>query len=343
MKDPKAWTALALAAMAAGGMMTLLACANQAATRTSSRALRPASTPSLQDRIAHGLAAASPPADPASVQARDAAADKLARLTDLLISAPSEILWGGFEEKKGYEPAAYRLTALTPLVWAKVYLSTFMFSGAYEVRREGRFTVLAAAAKFRDGLDAGDYPYPFWHSAQKWQAYVDTTAVLLVFEENRLIAAYRQAELGPRPAAVKHWDGRWRWQDTQDRAQPRVALYSYLLSSANPYAASLEAAYRSLAGSFRDQSCFSCHGPDNRAQADKLFLLNFPNQALAARHTLAAMLRGDKMPPPDAKTGSAGGIPNARVRGELIRLAEVFEREADRALAFEREHRGTGD
>jgi len=130
--------------------------------------------PSLEDRIARELLEASPPADPADASARDAAGERLSRLHDLLDAAGERILWGGFDPASGYEPKANPVTEFTPVVWAKLYLSTFTFAGPYEVRREGRFAVLEIAARFRAGLDAGDYPYPFWHSTRKWQEYVDT-------------------------------------------------------------------------------------------------------------------------------------------------------------------------
>ncbi|HEY0782800.1 MAG TPA: hypothetical protein VGE98_10115 [Thermoanaerobaculia bacterium] len=301
-----------------------------------STALHPMPAGSLAERIARGLIAASPPADVADAAARDAAAQRLGRLTDLLDAAGDRILWGGYEAEKGYDPAAYRLTAFSPYVWTKLYLSTYMFPGPYQVRTEGRFTVLEIAARFRDGLDPGDYPYPFWHSVQKWQAYVDTTAVVLVFDRGRLLAGYRKAVHDPRQfAVVKVWDGRWHWRNSAGEEEPRAALFSFLLSEGNPHAASLETTYRALETKFRSESCVYCHAPDNKHQADTLLLLDFPNQALAARHSLAAVLRGNKMPPPDPRRNPAGGIHDDAVRKELIQLAEKFESEADAALAYE--------
>jgi hypothetical protein len=225
------------------------------------------------------------------------------------------------------------------MVWAKLYLSTFMFPGGYQVRKEGRFTVLEMAAQFRAGLDPGDYPYPFWHSPKKWQAYSNAEALLLVFERGTFIAAYRKA--GPPRAdgpAVPEWDGRWRWTDDKGEPQPRVTLYSYLLSPENPHAASLDAAYRNLEARFRSENCLSCHAPDNVSQADHLFLLDFPNQALAARHSLVPILRGNKMPPADMSVDHPSGITDERTRADLISLATLFEREADAALEYEASH-----
>jgi hypothetical protein len=297
----------------------------------------PAASRSLQDRIARGLLQASPPADPADPRARDAAGERLATLGELLGATGERILWGGFDPKKGYNPQAYRLTEFSPLVWAKLYLSTFTFAGAYEVRREGSFTVLELDARFRDGLDSGDYPYPFWHSEKKWQAYASTSALILVFDQDHLVAAYRKASPDASPRPGRKWDGRWRWTDAHGE-QPRVALFTYLLSPDNPSLAKLDRAYRDLEEGFRHNNCAGCHAPDDLAHANPLVLLNFPNQALVARHSLVETLRRNKMPPQNHDTGALSGIVDEAVRRQLVTLAEQFEREADAALAFERAH-----
>ncbi|HEV7669619.1 MAG TPA: hypothetical protein VGS22_13930 [Thermoanaerobaculia bacterium] len=295
----------------------------------------------LPDRIARGLAELSPPADLSDPRARDAAGEKLSRFEPLLTAASNRILWGGFDATKGYDPEAYTLTEFVPVVWAKLYLSTYTFPGTYSVRQEGKFRVAEVAAKFRNGLDSGDYPYPFWHSAKKWQAYVDTEALLLVFDQDRLIAAFRKA--APMTTVVeKPWDGRWRWTDANGAEQPRVALYSYLFSKDNPEVANLETRYRKMEQAFREESCTSCHAPDNPAKANPLLLLNFPNQALAGRHLLVKILRDNEMPPADEKKGVKAGIHDEATRQALIELAKEFETAADAALAYEKKAAPTG-
>ncbi len=294
-----------------------------------------AESTSLQDRIAHELLEASPPADPTDARARDEAGEKLSRLQDLLSAAGERILWGGFDLQRGYEPKANPLTEFSPLVWAKLYLSTFTFARPYEVRQEGRFTVLEIGARFRDGLDAGDYPYPFWHSPQKWQAYVDTQALLLVFERDRLVAAYRRRTPDTGHAVARPWDSRWHWTDARGGEQPRVALFSYLLSADNPWLPTLDRTYRSLESEFRRNSCMSCHAPDNPAKANPLLLLDFPNQALVARHALVETLRRNEMPPADPPKGHGAGLASNAERQQLLDLATQFEQQADAALGFE--------
>ena len=53
-----------------------------------------------------------------------------------------------------------------------LYMSLFMFTGKYDVQRtkDGLYSV-RFQAYFRNNLPPGAYPYPFWHSAEKWDAY----------------------------------------------------------------------------------------------------------------------------------------------------------------------------
>jgi mono/diheme cytochrome c family protein len=327
-----------LSALTATLLLALCSCAAQT---PAAKAPTSAVDDALPGRIAEGLAKLSPPADLSDPGARDAAGDRLSRFEPLLNAAGDRILWGGFDPTKGYDPEAYTLTEFVPMVWAKMYLSTFTFPGPYQVRQEGKFRVAEVAAKFRNGLDSGDYPYPFWHSAKKWQAYVDAEALLLVFDRDRLIAAFRKA--APTTTVVeKPWDGRWRWTDEKGAEQPRVALYSYLFSKDNPEVANLETRYRKMEQAFREESCTSCHTPDNPAKANPLLLLNFPNQALAGRHLLVKILRDNEMPPADEKKGVKAGIHDEATREKLIELAKEFETAADAALAYEKKTAPTG-
>ncbi len=294
-------------------------------------------TPSLEERIAGEILRASPPAGPADASARDKAAEQLSHIQELLDAAGERILWGPFSPERGYEPKTNPLTEFIPFVWAKIYLSTFTFSPPYALRREGRFTVVEIPARFRDGLESGDYPYPFWHSAKKWESYAGTRALLFVFEHDTLVAAYRRSALDSEHVAPRDWDSRWRWTDAEGRERPRVALFTYLLSSNNPWLSRLDGAYRALEVEFRGHTCVSCHSPDNPGKANPLLLLGFPNQALVARHTLVETLRGNKMPPADPKAAHGAGLADEDVRQRLLALAQQFEQDADAALAFERD------
>lgn len=307
----------------------------------------------LAERIARQLVAASPVVAPGDLKARDEAAERLGAMSDLVDAADNRILWGGFNPDQGYDPAAYRLddisnpehfqlTEFNPAIWAKMYLSTFMFPGPYQIRQEGRFTVLEIEAKFRGELDPGEYPYPFWHSPNKWTAYMNTQSLVFIFEPGRLLAAMRKS---PPPQSLKQirrtWDTKWTWTDAQGNPQPRVALFTYVFSKDNPHVGALDESFRELEKHFREQNCLLCHSPDNRSRLNDLLLLNYPNQALVARRTLVTVLESNNMPPGSVEAHEPMGIQDQKVLAEMIRLAKTFEKNADAAFAYERAHRDT--
>lgn len=304
------------------------------------------------DAIARELIAASPVADDSDAAARDAAAARLGECKALLGATGDLVLWGGFHPAQGYDPEAYvldqfdpltpryQLTELNPLVWTRLYLSTYMFPGPYEVRREGGVTVLDVEARFRKGMDAGEYPYPFWHSPNKWTAYVNTERVYFIFKHGRLIGGMRKSPPDASvPLAKKRWDGRWHWTDASGEPQPRVALYSYIFSKDNPYVAGLDASYRALESDLRAHVCTDCHAPNNMGHMNDLLLLNFPNQALAARDSILEVIDENRMPPGSKLAGEHAGIADPADRARLRELAKAFVDQADAAFEFEKTHK----
>ncbi len=304
----------------------------------------------LAERVAKQIAAASPLADPADAAMRDQAGAGLAASKDLIDAADGTILWGGFNPAQGYDPEQYRLTRdspltfaqlteLDPTVWAKLYLSTFMFSGKYEIREEAGLTIVEMEAKFRGELSPGDYPYPFWHSPNKWTAYMNAGGVLLIFERGRLIAALRNSPLPEKLKLIRRpWDAKWSWVDESGNPQPRVALFDYLFAKDNPHVAPLEKSFRKLEERFRAENCMSCHQPDNQSKINDLLLLNYPNQALVMRRSIVKVFEENYMPPGDKLANAVEGVQDRQLLAELLRLSREFEKNADAAIAFEREH-----
>lgn len=291
---------------------------------------------SLPERIADELAAASPLTAPNDSAARDAAAVRLTGCREFRAAAGEKVIWGGFDPAKGYDPKAYLLTEFEPLVWLKVYASTLMFTGEREVRKEGPFTLLELKAKFRSQLDPGDYPYPFWHNAKKWQGYVNLASVVFVFQGDQIVAAYRIAKADPvTPVAERPFDGQWHWTDANGMAQPRVSLFSYLFAADNPHGAAVDETYRKFEAKFRAQNCQECHGPENKGKSKELYMMVYPNQSLIGRHRLVKILQENKMPPEDLEKHHPAGIEDRTTRSELIGLAQAFARQADAAMAFE--------
>lgn len=288
-------------------------------------------------RLANLIIRMSPTVDPASAQLRDQAAVRLSRMGDLIDLADLRILWGHYDSAKGYDPADYHMLALPPEVWARLYLSCFMFSGTPREFRTGDFLVVELPATFRGGLEPGEYPHPLWHSLESWKAYSDTQSLLLVFTSERLVGAFSKAPAASDApdAAPPAWDGRWNWTDARGARQPRTAQFAYQFSPENPHMRNLVRVYGELEAHFEQQGCMKCHSPANRAKSDVLVLLGYPNQALAARESLVEVLRKNTMPPAEASRRWEKGIRDAAVREQMLRAAEEFRAEGDAALSYE--------
>jgi hypothetical protein len=281
--------------------------------------------------IAEALIAACPPADPGDALARDKAAARLGQSTSLHDAIRDPIFWGGHVPGHTYRPEDNSLTVFNPFVWRRIYLSLFMFLGEYQIERVDQLTILHLACRFRNALDAGAYPYPFWHSQKKWDNYQRAVEVTLAIEGGKIIAAYRSDREDPsRPYVAREWDGLWHWTDAAGKEMPYASLYRYLFSASNPNVERLDAAYRALEAEAREHNCTFCHSPSNPAQMNPLRLLNFPNQALSVRHQIVKQLEQDRMPPNE-------GIPNSVQRQKLLELARTFAAVADQALDYEGE------
>lgn len=300
------------------------------------RAIPPEAHQLAQD-LARAITNASPPADAGDARARDRAARALSRLGVILDATEEGVLWGAFDADRGYEPSSNHLIGLAGPVWARLYLSCFLFEGKFEIRQEGPWTIAELPARFRSGLVDGDYPHPLWHSPSEWRAYTGATSLLLVIEDMRLIAAYFKsaADAEPPDEPDREWDKRWTWNDSRGDRQPRVAQFEYLLSPDNPHAANLERAYRELESYFESQTCLQCHSPANRGRARVLYLLEYPNQSLAMRESLVQVLTRNSMPPASAARRWARGIQDEDIRLKMLAAAQTFRDEANAALSYE--------
>jgi hypothetical protein len=297
----------------------------------------------LAKRIARDLAAASPLAAPDDAAAHRLSAEKLARLESLREAMAEPFLWGGQRPGRGYKPEDSHLTTMSPLVWRQMYLSLFMFTGEHQIEQADGYTVLHLPGQFRNQLDPGAYPYPFWHAKKKWENYERAAKVILVLDQGKIVAGFRSAqEVDGRPQVTHHWDGLWTWQDASGAAMPYVTLFRSLFSETNPHVAELETTYRALEEVAREQRCMHCHSPDNIGRANPLALLNYPNQALSTRHELVHELQENTMPPANEEEGHPAGIADAAARKRLLELARAFAKAGDRALAHEGEPQRTG-
>lgn len=299
--------------------LTIAACSAECGVQVHST-----SDDALATAIGHALVRACPIGDdPADARARDACADKLGALSVLAAAQVEPFIWGGQQAGYALERGTTRFNAR---VWRRLYASTFMYGRDFTVERVGAQTILHMPVTFRGAMPAGEYPYPFWHSTKKWDAYSYATTMHLVIEGGRVLGVLRGAAQDPaRPKTSHTWDGAW--------GTPRAALFAYALSAGNPHALALDLAYRALEARMREHGCDRCHAPDNKGKADQLELLVYPAQALAGRHDIVAQVADESMPP--ARGGADAGIADLAARETLLGLARAFADAGDAALAWE--------
>ena len=124
----------------------------------------------LAATLAKQLSTLCPPAARDDVAAHAKCSDGLSDATFIPWSRDG-LLFGG--DQPNLPISTRQLTHLKPSIWQLMYLSLFTFTGrqsADEDPRE-RIKVIHIEAYFRNAMPPGEYPYPFWHSADKWNAY----------------------------------------------------------------------------------------------------------------------------------------------------------------------------
>jgi hypothetical protein len=292
----------------------------------------------LAQQIADTLIASCPMAPAGDEVARAQCAANLSDNKSLGAVMQEPFLWGGQKAGTSFHLEESPMNRFNVFVWRRMYLSLYMFNGDVRIEQTADgLTVLHLGYQFRNELEIGSYPYPFWHSKKKWDSYQYSREVTLIIQNGKWIGAMRVADQDTTRSFVTHtWSGQWYWEEGgQD--MPYVSLYKYLLSPQNPNAARLDTAYRAFSDSARAQSCMMCHSPDNFAQAAQLEFFNYPNQALIARNDIITHLENNTMPPANNTIGLPPGIVDDAERQELLGLAREFKAAGDAALAFEGE------
>jgi mono/diheme cytochrome c family protein len=289
----------------------------------------------LATAIATGLVAACPQGgDAAEEAARNDCAGKLTEFAPLRDAMREPFIWGAQAAGAGYriDKSTNKFNAR---VWRRLYLSTFMFGADFSTEQIADYTVLHVPITFRNAMPIGAYPYPFWHSNNKWESYTYSTTIHFIIQRGQVIGALRSADQDRTRTKVSHaWDGLWRWE--QGGVQmPYVSLYDYLLSKGNPHAARLDETYRALEDRMRKNNCQACHAPDNQGQSQQLEFFVYPNQALTGRHDIITQIQNNEMPPKDNTLGLPAGISDSTERDQLLSLARDFEAAGDKALAWE--------
>jgi hypothetical protein len=190
------------------------------ATCIQQASLRPAAASDPEGSI-RAIGAAIVKACPAAeadqgVKARDACAGRLGKMAQLAnVIETKGLLWGG-TINSSFNPTTDNLTRLDGFVWRKLYLSLFSFTGYSVDTLPNGDKLLRIDARIRP-IAPEEYPYPFWHSATKWQDYQQSRQVGLLFRDNQLIAGYRNARLDPSIAFTPKGLG---WQVDLERGWP---------------------------------------------------------------------------------------------------------------------------
>jgi hypothetical protein len=264
---------------------------------------------------------------------------------------PEFVLWGRMRVP---DPVLKEstLTQFGPDVFSGTYAPLFMFNGQYKIQfieRENLYRIDFVSA-FRNRLEPGLYPYPFWHEEDKWATYqganrlsvyvgIDTKAgtekikamQFSTFGENH---AHMPARIET-PVFDKDTHAKWLWTDKHGKTQPQVTLFDGMFSAGNPNLASLDETYRAMALEFRNGDCMSCHVPNNPDKMKRLVLLQTPAHAAAEIARVIQSVKDDKMPMDEF--GIEKPMPRA-MKDALLARAEAFNRALVAARRWEQEH-----
>ncbi len=251
------------------------------------------------------------------------------------------VMWGR-PSPEGKRLRDTNATQLAPDVLSGLYLPLFMFTGEYEISFDPTERLYRARvpALFRNALDPGQYPYPFWHDGKKWADYQAANQVTFWIDPTKIrivmMQLSAQGKPDPRLTSAPHtqpaFDGKWMWTDAQGQTQPRPTLFVGLMSRNNPYLGQLEGTFRDLAGELRKGSCHECHTPDNYAGMKRLILMQTPVHAAGEIKRMMRAVREDKMPLDDA--GLYKEL-DPTVKAALLKYGTAFESVVDAAREWE--------
>lgn len=261
----------------------------------------------------------------------------------LRASLKSFVLWGRPPAGNLDAPLKdFKSTQFGPDVFSGTYMPMWMFTGEFEFEHLPAQKVyrITAPAGFRNELDFGQYPYPFWHDSKKWADYEAANTMIFWLEESshkvqQMTFAARAGKPQVAKISKRHvptFDGKWMWQDANGNTQPAPMLFRGLFSEQNPHLAALDASYRAFALTMRDADCMSCHVPDNPDGMKRLVLLQTPLHAAGEIDRVIKDVLKDRMPVDSA------GIEkplDAKMKEKLLTDARGFARVVADARAWE--------
>ena len=293
--------------------------------------------------VAAELAQTCAMADPANEAALAACRSALYGDSQLRRQLQPIVMWGRQADPKRALKDTH-LTQFAPDVLTSMYLPLFMFNGDYKVDyhvQEGLYQIRLRTA-FRNRISPGQFPYPFWHEAQKWEMYENANELILWWDAKTSHVSTAQftvhgANPPVRPTArVKPpvFDGHWAWTNERGRTQPAVSAFDGILRADNPHLMQVDAAYRNFALRLREGQCMDCHVPDNPDKMKKLVLLQTPVHAAAEIKRVLKSVLEDRMPRDEA------GIEqplDGRAKAALLAEGAAFDRVLDQARQWEAE------
>jgi hypothetical protein len=290
--------------------------------------------------IAADLARLCPPAQPGDTAAFDRCRQGLFNGSALKRNMHSIVIWGRVNPAANLKETD--LTQFAPDVLTGMYVPLFMFNGRHTVEFDAseKLYLVRLETAFRNRLQPGQFPYPFWHSENKWNTYQGANNLLLWIDPKSVTIRFAQfTDRGATPPIVASsplphaFDGKWMWTDAAGKVQPQVTLFDGLFSADNPYLHQLDGAYRKLALSLRDGQCSSCHEPENKHGMKRLVLLQTPAHAAGEIKRLLKSVRDDRMPLDDAGIEAPLEGP---VKKALLENAGAFDALVDAAKEWER-------
>ena len=293
--------------------------------------------------IAQEATSLCPLSDPGDQEALDRCRSTMFRDSYLKRSLGRIVLWGRPHPMPGGRLKDTTLTQFNPEVLAGLYLPMFMFNGRYHVEydaTEARYRARLECV-FRNNLQPGQYPYPFWHDAKKWSDYQRANGITFwidPYTSKIVIGQFsRQEGADPRLNTAARippaFDGKWMWIDDNGEPQPKPTLFVGLFRPDNPHLEKLERAYKDLALAMRNGTCNDCHVPENPDKMKRLVLLQTPAHAAGEIRRVMAAVRSDRMPLDD--TGIEREL-DAATKTLLLTFGATFESTVDAAYAWER-------
>jgi hypothetical protein len=293
--------------------------------------------------IAQEAATLCPLSDPGDQEALDRCRSALFKDSYFKRSLARIVLWGRPSPVPGVRLKDTTLTQFGAEVLSGLYLPMFMFNGRYQVAydtTEGRYRARVEGL-FRNNLLPGQYPYPFWHDATKWNDYQRANGITLWIDPytSKIVVGQfsRQGGADPRLSTASRtppvFDGKWMWVDDKGEPQPKPTLFVGLFREDNPHLDQLQTTYKDLALAMRNATCNNCHAPDNPEKMKRLVLFQTPAHAAGEISRVMAAVQSNRMPLDEI------GIEkelDAATKAVLLKYGAAFESTVKAAYAWER-------